>query len=243
MFIDRNGDHQQGSDEPGIEGVSITLTGTDFQGNPVNVPTTTNAHGSYSLLQLRPNAPGQPYTITQQPPAFIQGGSSQASLNLDVRGNVTVESGSIDSGADGFVPEFADVWDVFDSSHVAPQNSGVLVGMDSEGQDWSIFYGGGWDMERYGNARLSLNQAGNAGVLTVFDSQLNADRTADVSVDDGTLTYRGRGADRVYRVIGGSELLGSVAESENEGEGENAASGDATTDIAAYTRAVDSIFG
>ena len=99
---------------------------------------------------------------------------------------------------------------MFDSSDVAPQNSGILIGTDSGGQDWSIFYGGGWNMQRYRNARLSLNPDGNSGVLTVFDSQLGQDRTANVSVNDGTLTYRGRGVDRVYRVIGGSELLAPV---------------------------------
>ena len=82
--------------------------------------------------------------------------------------------------------------------------------MDSGGQDWSIFYGGGWNMDRFGNARLSLNQDGKSAVLTVFDSQLGEDRTANVSVNAGSLTYRGHGVDRVYRVIGGAELLGSA---------------------------------
>ena len=244
VFIDHNGDNIKSSVEPGIEGVDIFLSGFDFQGNSVNLTTTTDAQGSYSFLQLRPNAEGQPYTITEQTPAFIRNaqGGGQASINVDVRGNVTLASGSLAFGAAGFVPEFADVWDVFDRDHVAPFNSGILVGMDSGSQDWSIFYGGGWNVQRFGNARLSLNQDGSSGVLTVFDSQLGQDRTANLSVNNGTLTYRGRGVDRVYRVIGGSELLGVVGATQNGGQ-TNAASGNATTDMAAFTAAVDSIFG
>ncbi|MBI2477521.1 MAG: tandem-95 repeat protein [Planctomycetia bacterium] len=238
VFIDEDGDGQTDPDEPGIEGVHVLLSGTDFQGNAVRLPAVTDEHGEYSFLGLRPNAAGQPYTITQEQPAFIQGGG-QATFSLDALGNVAFQTGSLAFGADGFIPEFTDVWDVFDSSDVAPQDSGILIGMDGGGQDWSIFYGGGWDMQRYGNARLELNADGNSGVLTVFDSQLRQDRTANLSANNGTLTYRGHGVDRVYRVIGGSELLGPVGAA---AEGEQTTGGNATTSMAAYIAAVNSIF-
>jgi VCBS repeat-containing protein len=240
-FIDNNHDGQQNGNEPGIEGVLTTISGTDFQGNPVNRTTTTNAEGAYSFLGLRPNAAGKPYTITQQQPAFIEGGNSQATIQIDARGNVTLQSGSLALGAAGFVREFTDVWDFFDSSDVAPANSGILFGLESGTQDWSIFYGDAWNMQRFGNARLSINQGGSSGVLTVFDSQLGQDRTANVSVNNGTLTYRVQGADRVYRVIGGSSLLGSGSTGVAP-EGERSTGGDATTDISAYRSALDSLF-
>ena len=87
VFIDEDGDGQKDPDEPGIEGVHVLLTGTDFQGNAVSRPAITDVHGEYSFLGLRPNAAGQPYTLTQEQPAFIRGGG-QATFNLDALGNI-----------------------------------------------------------------------------------------------------------------------------------------------------------
>ena len=54
--------------EPGIPNVTVTLTGTDFNGNAINRVTTTAADGSYSFDNLpMPNATG--YTITETQPA------------------------------------------------------------------------------------------------------------------------------------------------------------------------------
>jgi len=63
VFEDRN--------RTGANGGTITLTGTDAYGNPVNVTTTTNASGAYSFANLSPaNAAG--YTLTQtQPAGFV----------------------------------------------------------------------------------------------------------------------------------------------------------------------------
>jgi uncharacterized repeat protein (TIGR01451 family) len=54
--------------EPGIPNTTITLTGTDMNGNALNRATTTAADGSYSFTDLAmPNASG--YTITETQPA------------------------------------------------------------------------------------------------------------------------------------------------------------------------------
>jgi len=54
--------------EPGIPNVTVTLTGTDVNGNPINRVTTTASNGSYSFTDLpMPNATG--YTITETQPA------------------------------------------------------------------------------------------------------------------------------------------------------------------------------
>ena len=74
VFQDRDragangGTHQGVGTEPGIAGVTITLTGTDAYGNTVNRTAVTAAGGTYSFTDLSPaNASG--YTLTQTQPA------------------------------------------------------------------------------------------------------------------------------------------------------------------------------
>ena len=67
VFVDLNGNGIQEPGEPGIPGVTITLTGTDDIG-AVNTVVTTDANGQYSLADLRPGT----YTITEtQPSGFV----------------------------------------------------------------------------------------------------------------------------------------------------------------------------
>lgn len=75
-FYDRDGDGQQGAvaREPGIPGVTITLTGTDGSGNPVNRTTTTDASGDYVFDNV---AEGR-YTVTQARPAGYLPGLTHA---------------------------------------------------------------------------------------------------------------------------------------------------------------------
>lgn len=64
VFRDRNNDGvQQGADTP-LAGVQITLSGTDWQNNPVNFTTTTDASGNYSFTNLPPSN-GAGYTVTE----------------------------------------------------------------------------------------------------------------------------------------------------------------------------------
>jgi hypothetical protein len=235
IFIDDDGDGQKDPDEAAIGGVDVTLSGTDFQGNAFSVTVTTDAEGNYLFEGVKPNLPGSPYTITREPSVFFQSSSSnQASLELDLIGNVTVTGGSLNFPQDGFAPEFADVWLLFALSE--QEDSGILFGTQGS-ESFSIFTGPGWDVSRFSNARFAPGADGDSGVLTVFDAQAAQDRTAAVSTQTGTLTYRGTGASRVYRVIGGSELLG-VANNGANPESE----GDATTNGEVYARGVDSLF-
>ncbi|MHC9086687.1 SdrD B-like domain-containing protein [Luteimonas sp. RIT-PG2_3] len=79
VFQDRDragangGTHQGVGSEPGIQGVTITLTGTDAYGNAVELATVTAADGSYSFSDLSP-ADASGYTLTQtQPAGFVNG--------------------------------------------------------------------------------------------------------------------------------------------------------------------------
>ncbi|NYZ61368.1 SdrD B-like domain-containing protein [Luteimonas deserti] len=77
VFEDRDrvgangGTRQSPAAEPGIGGVTVTLTGTDAFGNTVNRSVLTAADGSYSFNNLSP-AGADGYTLTQtQPAGFI----------------------------------------------------------------------------------------------------------------------------------------------------------------------------
>lgn len=235
VFIDTDGDNEQDSNEPGIEGVDVILSGIDFQGNTVNFTDTTNATGKYEFLQLRPNQPGNPYTITQEQPVFIQNnqGGNTMDLTIDQRGNASLSGGSSNFGEGGFAPGFEDAFPHFGHLQGEPYSSGILFGVQPGVQDWSMFFGSEWDVSRYSNARLSLSSDGESAVLTVYDSVSETDRTANISTKDATLASRGSGSDRIYRVIGGSSLLGQ-ATAGGEGEGKNA--------ISMFGHAVDAVF-
>ena len=51
VFADFNDDGQVDFGEQGIAGVTITLTGTDYLGNAVNLSQTTDADGAYVFLE------------------------------------------------------------------------------------------------------------------------------------------------------------------------------------------------
>ncbi len=67
VYVDASNNGTQQAWELGIIGVTVTLTGTDVAGNPVNVSTVTDANGNYSFGSVRAsNATG--YTITETHP-------------------------------------------------------------------------------------------------------------------------------------------------------------------------------
>ncbi len=63
VFNDFDGNGLQNGLEPGLAGVTVTLTGTDSGGNPVNRTTTTSATGTYSFTGLLAANPAG-YTVT-----------------------------------------------------------------------------------------------------------------------------------------------------------------------------------
>jgi hypothetical protein len=54
VYLDSDNDGVFDETESGIEGVLVTLTGTDNSGAAVNVTTTTNSNGYYEFPNLRP---------------------------------------------------------------------------------------------------------------------------------------------------------------------------------------------
>jgi parallel beta-helix repeat protein len=70
VWEDFNNDGQVDFGENGISGVTITLTGTDFIGNTVNVSQLTDSDGAYVFLNL---LPGNYHVTETQPAGYLQG--------------------------------------------------------------------------------------------------------------------------------------------------------------------------
>jgi len=71
VYLDLNNNGLRGGTEPGIQGVSVTLSGTNDLGNAVTYTATTAADGSYSFTGLHDGV----YTITEttEPAGFTDG--------------------------------------------------------------------------------------------------------------------------------------------------------------------------
>ncbi|MGL4461148.1 MAG: SdrD B-like domain-containing protein, partial [Planctomycetia bacterium] len=74
VYFDQGRDGVLGVGDPGIAGVTITLSGADALGNPVNRTTTTDANGNYTFSDL----PAGTYVVTQTQPAGFASGSETA---------------------------------------------------------------------------------------------------------------------------------------------------------------------
>jgi uncharacterized repeat protein (TIGR01451 family)/fimbrial isopeptide formation D2 family protein len=100
VYRDDDNDGTSDTGEPGISGVTITLTGTDDLGNPVTLTTTTDASGVYTFTNLRPGT----YTVSEtQPSGYLDGAESVGSAggsvsSNDVIGNVTLSAGVAATG-------------------------------------------------------------------------------------------------------------------------------------------------
>jgi len=91
VFLDKDGDGNFDSNEGGISGVKITLTGTDLLGNTVTKTATTDRNGHYEFDGLIAGN----YTLTEtQPTGYTDGkdhvGTLGGTLGNDVISNITL---------------------------------------------------------------------------------------------------------------------------------------------------------
>ena len=99
VYSDLNNNGIAEAGEPGIAGVTVTLSGTDDLGHSVNTALTTDSNGNFSFANLRPGT----YAATEaQPGGYLQGknaaGNSGGTFAGDVLSGVALAEGQADSG-------------------------------------------------------------------------------------------------------------------------------------------------
>ena len=109
--------------EPGIGGVSLTLTGTDISGNPVLSSATTDGSGAFSFAGLPPSdASG--YTIVQTQPANYSSGATTSGTPAGVTGSNTISNIAVPANTTGtgyaFGEQRADISVVKTASSTTP---------------------------------------------------------------------------------------------------------------------------
>ncbi|MGQ9829265.1 MAG: SdrD B-like domain-containing protein, partial [Roseiflexus sp.] len=146
VYSDLNNNGQYDSGEPGIGGVTITLTGTDDLGNAVTLTTTTTITGFYAFDNLRPGT----YTVSETQPggyfdrAETVGSAGGSIISNDVIGNITLSAGGSATGyhfgelpaarITGFVYEDNDNDGAFDTTESGIPNVTItLTGADDLG--------------------------------------------------------------------------------------------------------------
>ena len=113
VWNDTNANGVQDGGEAGIAGVTVTLTGTNSLGNPVNLTTTTNANGQYLFSNLLPGT----YTVTLAAPAGYffspQGnGTSATDSNANASGTapaIILASGENNSSIDAGLFQYGSI--------------------------------------------------------------------------------------------------------------------------------------
>lgn len=94
VYVDADDDGVRDSDEAGIGGVAITLSGTDNQGTSVSRSVTTQSNGSYIFTDLNS---GTYKVVETQPADFLDGkdaaGSAGGTVSNDHISNIQLNSG------------------------------------------------------------------------------------------------------------------------------------------------------
>lgn len=142
VYRDANNDGIKQGDESGIPGTTVTISGTDDLGNPVNTSTTTDSSGAYQFDNLRPGN----YTLTEtQPVGYADGidtvGTPGGTTSNDQFSNIVLNAGF--SGANNNFGELAPTLaDVSGYVYADANNDGIKQSGESGIADVTVTLGG-----------------------------------------------------------------------------------------------------
>jgi hypothetical protein len=131
VYQDTNGNGALNSGEPGISGVTLTLSGTNNLGQPITATTTTGSGGTYSFsTDSNGNAlrPGNYQIVETQPNGYLLGSATVGTVNGTADGTVAsatkISSIVLTSGQSGINYYFGDVQPVVISGTVYVDSNG-----------------------------------------------------------------------------------------------------------------------
>jgi len=127
VYVDSNGDGIRDSDECGVPGVQITLTGSDDSGNAVNREVFTQTDGSYLFDELASGT----YQLTERQPTAMGDGQDSTTAS-----GATVDDDSIASI-------------VLESSEISTENNFGEAGLFTEYQSIRMFFASSSCPEEY----------------------------------------------------------------------------------------------
>ena len=105
IYVDANDDGAKEPTEPGLAGVTVTLSGTDDLGNAVGVETISAADGSYAFGNLRPGT----YVLAETPPSIYLQGAVSAGTAGGIVGNARVTKILLSTATAGTAYNFAEL--------------------------------------------------------------------------------------------------------------------------------------
>jgi uncharacterized repeat protein (TIGR01451 family) len=106
VYQDADYNNAASAGDPGIANVTVTLTGTDMFGNPVNLTTTSaSGTGNYAFNNLTPGT----YTLTETQPAAFADGSDAAGTAGGTAGNDVVSAIALKSNVNGTGYDFGEL--------------------------------------------------------------------------------------------------------------------------------------
>jgi hypothetical protein len=203
VYQDANGNNAFNAGEPGIAGVTVTLSGTNGLGQAITATTTTAADGTYSFSTdssgntLRPGT----YTITEmQPSGYQLGAATVGTVNGSADGTVTsatnISAIALTSGQGGINYNFGDY---------KPVTVSGLVYEDTNGN-------GAYDAGEPGIAgvTVTLNGTNGLGQSVTATTTTAADGTYRFSTDSGSNVLR-PGTYQVVETQPSGYLLGAAA--------------------------------
>jgi protocatechuate 3,4-dioxygenase beta subunit len=122
VYYDANNDGIKQPTEPGLGGMTVTLTGVDDLGNHVAATQMTDVYGFYDFVNLRPGT----YTISlTQPSAYVEGKSSIGSQG-GIAGPNQLSSIQLSAGVVGTDNDFGELLPAISGSSSGPDLSKLL---------------------------------------------------------------------------------------------------------------------
>lgn len=181
VWTDTNGNGVQDAGEPGINGVTLTLTGTDGAGNPITRTTTTAGNGGYLFGNLPPGT----YTVTVDQSNFSTGALVSYFATPTGKGTAATDSNPNPSGTTpGTLPSGGSDLTV-DFGYYLPVEIGDFVWNDTD-------HDGIQDAGENGIAGVTLTLTGTDGagnpVTKTTQTDANGGYLFDGNLPPGTYT-------------------------------------------------------